>query len=196
MPYMAQQQRGLKVLDAFPELQQLGAARLQNLSTDWVRTPKAREFAVTSVTVEDRPEGMWLNFVVEFTHDVKEGETYHFPMDDLLFFFAERGIESGVVQQKVKANIIAKRKHVGHSVFQHFETKFGPAFPLFIKCKNPACGNIMRTQWTAAKNQKIRWKDASGTCTRCGTTFSLQDDDFFFMEDEHGGASDGTIRTP
>ena len=62
----------------------------------------------------------------------------------------------------------------------------GPSLPLFIKCKNPACGNIMQMPLTARTNQKIPWENASAMCSRCGTDFSLDEKDFFFMGGDIG----------
>ena len=121
--------RGLDVLEAFPDLKLLGIDALQELSNSWLKTATAREFAVTEVLLVDDAEKLLLSFRVDLNHDVRDHECYHFPMDDLLLYLANHGLDPVETRDRVRREIATKRQQAGPDVYQTFRANLGPELP-------------------------------------------------------------------
>jgi hypothetical protein len=113
-------------------------------------------------------------------HKVEDGEQYHFPMDDLLVYLADRGIESETCREHVKAQIIAKRQQVGPDVYQRFQVNLGPELPLFLTCKNDRCKLLLMTQLKGRKCEKAIWGPENVECPGCHCVYEYNQDDLHF----------------
>ena len=169
----------MEVIEWFPDLKSIGRQRLQELADRWVLTPKPRECAVSHVTVSERDSKLQIDFGVKFTHNVKDGEDYHFPMDDLIVYLAEHGIRNGKKREKVIERIYAARAKSGPKVFQRFHVRPGPAFPLFLKCKTPGCPMVLKTQLSKRKADVLTWEGAA-ECPHCEQAHPYNQDDLHF----------------
>jgi predicted RNA-binding Zn-ribbon protein involved in translation (DUF1610 family) len=165
---------GLEIFNVFPEIARLGKRALQDLCDSWLSTAIAREFAVSSLSVDD---DLSLYPQFQFTHKIKPGEAYHFPMDRLLFFIADNGIVDVAERETVKRRIIAARE-AGPDVFTKLKINPGPKRPLFLTCPN--CGNVMQTQYTAYRCEQIRFDREEIECPRCHRPFPTDGSELHF----------------
>jgi len=179
---MASNSQGdLSILDTFPELTALGRDRVQELSNQWVLTPKAKEFAVTEVFIAAKGAKLVLGFSVTVSHDYSEGEDYFFPMDDLLGFIIKHGIASEEQRGTLQTRLRQARLRGGRDVFQRFRiANVGPKLALFLECKNPECKRPLRTQYRKHERDVIREWKATVDCPRCGKTYDYNQKDVHF----------------
>ena len=171
---------GFEVLEVFPEIRALGEARLQQICNEWLETPIAKEFAVSSVNVRTKHSKLRLTFRCDVTHKVQDREEYWFPMDKLLFYIADRGVQSEVDRKRVKARIVSARQRGGPEVYQRFVVNLGPELPLFLTCKNPECRNLMMTQFRGRKCERAIWGPSPVKCPRCQGEYEYDQDDLHF----------------
>ncbi len=173
--------RGMPVLKVFPEIKALGKHRLQELCDAFRVTYVAREFAITKLNVQTIDGDLSLDFMCELTHTFKLDEEYYFPMDELLYFIADHGIEDEAKRESVKSRIQLARQKVGPDTYRRFTLKPGPKLPLFLTCKNSTCQNLMQTQLTAYRCERVEMEYIEPiACPRCGQESQFTDKDFHF----------------
>ena len=169
---------GLRVFQMFPEIVALGRDALQRLCDEWLKTPQASAHGVTAVVVHD---DLRMDLGVQITSDAADKAEFFFPMDDLLFFIVERGIQEASKRQRTRARIIGGRQRGGPDVFQRFAIA-GPRRTLFVKCKNPDCRNTMDTGLRPPRRAKVSVKAFGGRCPRCGQVCIYVTGDLFFID--------------
>lgn len=168
------------VLQAFPELEQLGQAKLQRLSDDWIATAIAREFAVSALEVHEEANKLLLPFEAQVTYRVQNHDDYYFPMDELLTFIAEHGIANLEMKDAAKARIRRARQDGGPDVFRRFKVYMGPKLPLFVTCQNAACGEVLQTPFSAYRAEKLQFDAEEIECPACRTSFVIDGDALHF----------------
>jgi hypothetical protein len=166
---------GLAVFEVFPEIERLGEATLQRLCDDWKATAIAKEFAVSYLAVDDK---LRLYFQCELNHELQNGEVYYFPIDRLLIYIAENGISDVNERETAKLRISAARERGGPDVFSRFKLNPGSKMPLFITCSN--CSEVLQTQYTAYRCQKIRFEREEIECPVCHKLISTNGSEFHF----------------
>jgi predicted RNA-binding Zn-ribbon protein involved in translation (DUF1610 family) len=166
---------GLAIFDTFPEIKRLGKSAVQRLCDAWLATPLAREFAVSTLTVDDN---LLLSFECQLTHRFQDGEAYYFPVDRLLHYIADNGVSDSAEREKVERRIASAREQGGPDVFRRFKIHTGPKLPLFVTCEN--CGNVMQTQWSAYRCEKVRIENGEVECTKCGHVFPIDGSELHF----------------
>ena len=176
--------RGPEVFEAFPDIKALGKERLQALCDEWLGKPTAKEFAVAELFVMEEHGKLTMSFRVEVTHKLKDREEYHFPMDSLLNYIADHGIESEADREQVKADIVSKRQEVGSDVYQRFLTDLGPELAVFLTCKNPSCQDLMMTQFKGRKCETVTWGPEQVECPCCHEIYEYDQDDMHFGSNE------------
>jgi predicted RNA-binding Zn-ribbon protein involved in translation (DUF1610 family) len=165
----------LAIFRVFPEIERLGRPTLQRLCDSWLSTPIAKEFAVSSLDVDEK---LLLRFQCQLTHKVIEGEAYYFPIDRLLFFIADNGISDVAEREAVKRRITAARGHAGPDEFSRFKINPGPKRSLFLTC--PHCGDVMQTQYMAYRSQPIRFDREEIECPECHRVYTTDGSELHF----------------
>ena len=151
---------------------------MQRLCDEWLRTAIAKELAVTRLHVT---EDCLLSPEFKFTHEVQDHEEVLFPVDSLLFFIVDRAIEPASIREKVKAAITAARERAP-DVYRKFKVNLGPKRSLFLTCKNPACRNLMMTQFMAYGCESSVWGPSEVQCSRCKQVYEYDQNDLHFVE--------------
>lgn len=173
--------KGLPVFNVFPEIKHLGEQRLQQLCDRFGESYVGREFAISQLEVADENGELQLTFECHLTHEIKAGEDYHFPMDELLRFIADNGIADESKRETGKQRIQSARQKGGPDVYRRFKLNPGPKLPLFLTCKNPTCGNVMKTQLTAYRCERQEWEYIEPiTCPRCNRESQFTDQALHF----------------
>jgi hypothetical protein len=177
--------KGMPVLNEFPEIKALGERRLQELCDDFRSTYVAKEFAIVKLFVQTIEGDLSLDFTCELTHEFKPGEEYYFPMDELLRFIADHGIDNETERESTKARIQSARQRGGPEVYRRFRLNPGPRLPLFLTCKNPDCQNVMQTQLRAYRCERVEMEYIEPiTCPHCKQESQFTDKDLHFGLDE------------
>ena len=173
--------KGLLVLNVFAAIKGLGERRLQELCDNFRSGYLAREFAISRLEVRTVKGQLSLEFAAEVTHSVKARDEYFFPTDELLGYIVDQGIADDAERKQTKAQIKAARERNGPNACRRFVIPTGPKFPLFIRCKKLACGNLMLTDLTAYRCERIEsWRVDPMTCARCKQTRSYSGADLHF----------------
>ena len=134
----------------------------------------------SELKITDKDGKMTLDLHVDLTHKVKDRAEYHFPMDDLLFYIVDHGIQAAGDRDRVKAMIVSKRQRVGTEVYQRFQVNLGPELPLFLTCKNIDCRRLLMTQLQGRKTDKVIWGPEKVECPRCHQVHEYNQDDLHF----------------
>ena len=170
-------QKGMEVFNGFPHIQALGQAEIQRLCDEWIKNPVPKECGVARVEVGDEASGYALNPQIAFTHAVQPGEAVHFPLDNLLFFLIDHAVPEE--QRENYRQLVRLKRAQAPMAFQRFKTNLPPRKPLFLRCKNPKCADLMMTQFEVLPGQKVLGTFDPITCVRCGKTHQYFPGDLF-----------------
>ncbi|MCK4871630.1 MAG: hypothetical protein KAS72_02785 [Phycisphaerales bacterium] len=176
-------ERGLAVLEPYPELRAIGRGALQVLCQAWLKTPVAKECGVAAVEIREEGDTLTISVGFRLTHAVSDEEDCFFPMDRLLQYLAEEGLGGEGEGADVLDRITRLRRKVGPDVFQRFTARTGPSVPLLLRCKNTACGHLMMSQFRKRHSESIQWGPHPVCCPRCKISFPYDQDDLFVMPD-------------
>lgn len=169
----------MDVFADFPELAAIGLEGLQTHCNEWLKTSIARQSRTKLLTIgQDGSKLIISNLAMECPPDIQGGETLYFPFDHLLNFLIER-IAPPDQQQRLKATVAAKRFNGGLAPYQHFVV--APKMPLGLKCKNPACGELLQTQLLGYHGQPFITDIEPAICPKCGVSSSYEAKDFFVL---------------
>ena len=177
---------GIAVFDDFPEITAIGRDALQEHCNEWLKTSIARQSRINVLTIGQTGSKLIIADVgIENPPDIQAGEILHFPLDYLLNYLIER-IAPPDEQDRLKNLVAMKRFGGGPAVYQQF--KVSPRKPLGIKCKNPECGALLKTQLMGYAGQPLMSDIEPLICPRCGVSSSYEPRDFFVIPDNGGQA--------
>jgi hypothetical protein len=179
---MSDDQNGLEVFEAFPEIAELGESRINELCQAFLQTPVAKEFAVSALRAFENNGSLLMTFSVDLPHAIRDGENYFFPIDQLLRYIADQGVDPEK-RSRLKDRISNIRKHYPN-VFRRFKINPGPKLPLFLSCKNALCGCVMMTQFRAYRSERGQWGPSSVECPRCHSLYEYDQNDLHFEPSE------------
>ena len=144
---------GMEVFDDFPEITAIGRDVLQEHCNEWLKTSIARQSRINLLTIDRAGSKLVIADVgILNPPDIQAGEILHFPLDYLLNYLIER-IAPPDQQNRLKNLVAMKRFGGGPAVYQQF--KVSPRKPLGIKCKNPECGALLKTQLMGYAGQPL-----------------------------------------
>jgi hypothetical protein len=167
----------MEVFDDFPEIMAIGREALQGLCNEWLKTSIARQSRVIDLGVGQRGSKLTIaNLQLEAPPGTQPGEHLHFPLDYLLNYLIER-VAPPDQQERLKGLVELKRSRGGHAVYQRFVVS--PRRPLAVKCKNPACCLVLRTNVMGYQGQPFLSDIEPVICPRCGVTSTYEPEDFF-----------------
>lgn len=188
----------LKVFDLLPEILEIPDDDFNKLVFQWLNSPVAKECCVSKISVgktftdnSGQPSSQNLGYSLNVQHmrGVPESEQqYRFPMDNFLNYMINNGI-----REKLRAELKSRIPLIKQRDPEAYE-KFVTASPepLYIRCTNRTCGQILGTQVSLPPGESILWLNYDPiTCPKCGTTFPVKPTDFFIRED---WTNPGTIR--
>ena len=105
-------------IEAFPPIQALGRRRLQQLCSEWIQSPVARECGVGFVVINADASDIF-DVGLRAPKGQKKGEVMHFPADHLMRFIIDREF-SGETQVRLHQHLVDLRSKVGVELFQRF----------------------------------------------------------------------------
>jgi hypothetical protein len=168
---------GMEVFDDFPELTAIGQDALQKHCDDWLKTSIARQSRINILAIGEKGSKVVIADVgIETPYDIQPGEHLHFPLDHLLYYLIEH-IAPAEQHDRMRALVAEKRFHGGPMVFQRF--KVAPPQPLAVICKNPGCGEVLRTQLVGYDGRPPIRNIEPVACPRCGVSSTFVAEDFF-----------------
>jgi len=109
--------KGLEVFNHFSAIKELGVTVLQSLCDDWKLTPMAQECGVKSMHVFQHGDEVLLDFRIELTHQIQDGDETHFPVDDLLMYLADNGIAE-LRKTQGRSRVIAGKPRDGRGLLR------------------------------------------------------------------------------
>ncbi len=174
----------IPILNLFAEIKSLGHERLQELCNQFVQTPIAREFAISELFIAESDGKLTLIPSFSLTHSLQDREAIYLPTDQLLYFIVDNGITDEQLRLNLKHRIQGARQTVGPDVYRRFAANRGEKLPLFLTCKNPACGNLMQTQLTAYRCETSEWNLEPILCPRCHQIYRCDGSDLHFGPNE------------
>lgn len=177
---------GMEVFDDFPEITAIGRDALQEHCNEWLKTSIARQSRINLLTIDRAGSKLVIADVgILNPPDIQAGEILHFPLDYLLNYLIER-IAPPDQQNRLKNLVAMKRFGGGPAVYQQFTV--APTKPLGIKCKNPECGALLKTQLMGYAGQPHMSDIEPVICPTCGVASSYEAGDFFIIPDNSGQA--------